>query len=85
MQSCRAVSLKGCFASLQVCVQVFPAQLNLQARPLVKTVASILLTIHVELVPPTKAKRAIYWDERKNGFKYNASLPVDVTQLEHRC
>ena len=60
MQSCRAVSLKGCFASLQVCVQVFPAQLNLQARPLVKTVASILLTIHVELVPPTKAKRAIY-------------------------
>ena len=83
MQSCRAVSLKGCLASL--CVQVFPAQLNLQARPLVKTVASILLTIHVELVPPTKAKRAIYWDERKNGFKYNASLPVDVTQLEHRC
>ena len=34
--------------------------INLQARPLVKTVASILLIMHVELVPPTKAKWAIY-------------------------
>ena len=52
------VVLQGSLASLSL--WVFPAQLNLQARPLVKTVASILLIMHVALVPPTKAKRAIY-------------------------
>ena len=46
MQSCMSVSLKALFGD-------FPAQLNLQARPLVIVADSIRLIMLSVLVPPT--------------------------------
>lgn len=66
MQSCIRVSLNSFLFP-------FPAQLKRHARELVRVVDSILLTIESDVVPPTKAKRAILTGESWN-FHYGQAV-----------